>query len=136
MLLSDGGNAYGTAPHERLELFEARLYQYPQCDCMRCDFRYPGNFYRIVHGGTGLEGRIRSIADSETYCLKIIQLLLPVNGHGIRPLEKLIYAYNEYVPCVNENWTAYIGIVGAVGFLFLLVWLLQEERTKARLQSA
>lgn len=83
---------------------------------MRCDFHYPGNFYRIVHGGTGLEGRIRSVADSETYCLKIIQLLLPVNGHGIRPLEKLIYAYNEYVPCVNENWTAYIGIVGAVGF--------------------
>ena len=35
-------NAYGTAPHERLELFEARLYQYPQCDCMRCDFHYPG----------------------------------------------------------------------------------------------
>ena len=63
----------------------------------------PEIFYRIVHGGTGLEGRIRSIADSETYCLKIIQLLLPVNGHGIRPLEKLIYAYNEYVPCVNEN---------------------------------
>lgn len=136
MLLSDGGNAYGTASHKRLELFEARLYQYPQCDCMRCDFHYSGNFYRIVHGGTGLEGRIRSIADSETYCLKIIQLLLPVNGHGIRPLEKLIYAYNEYVPCVNENWTAYIGIVGAAGFLFLLVWLLQEERTKARLQSA
>ncbi len=40
----NGGNAYGTAPHERLELFEARLYQYPQCDCMRCDFHYPGNF--------------------------------------------------------------------------------------------
>ena len=40
----------------------------------------PEIFYRIVHGGTGLEGRIRSIADSETYCLKIIQLLLPVNG--------------------------------------------------------
>ncbi len=93
----------------------------------------PEIFYRIVHGGTGLEGRIRSIADSETYCLKIIQLLLPVNGHGIRPLEKLIYAYNEYVPCVNENWTAYIGIVGAVGFLFLLVWLFTRRKNESTL---
>lgn len=79
------------------------------------------------------KGRIRSIADSETYCLKIIQLLLPVNGHGIRPLEKLIYAYNEYVPCVNENWTAYIGIVGAVGFLFLLVWLFTRRKNESTL---
>lgn len=93
----------------------------------------PEIFYRIVHGGTGLEGRIRSIADSETYCLKIIQLLLPVNGHGIRPLEKLIYAYNEYVPCVNENWTAYIGIVGAAGFLFLLVWLFTRRKNESTL---
>lgn len=82
------------------------------------------------------KGRIRSIADSETYCLKIIQLLLPVNGHGIRPLEKLIYAYNEYVPCVNENWTATSALSVRSDFYSCWYGFLQEERTKARLQSA
>lgn len=90
----------------------------------------PELYFRIMYGGTGLEGRVRSVADSETYCLKIIQLLLPVNGHGVEPIEKLVYAYNEYVPSVNENWTAYIGIVGAIGFLFLVVWLFTRRKSE------
>lgn len=90
---------------------------------------------KIMGGGTGLEGRIRSTADAEIYCLKIIQLFLPVNGHGIRPLEKLIDAYNTYVPSVNENWTAYLGIVGAIGFLILTVWLFTNRKDETTLKK-
>lgn len=90
---------------------------------------------KILGGGTGLEGRIRSMADAETYGLKIVQLCLPVNGHGIAPLQKLIDAYNEYVPLVNENWTAYIGIVGVAGFLVLIVWLFTNRKDDTLLRG-
>lgn len=90
---------------------------------------------QIMGGSTGLEGRIRSTADAEIYCLKILQLFLPVNGHGIEPLEKLLYAYNNYVPSVNENWTAYLGIVGAAGFLILTVWLFTNRRDESVLRK-
>lgn len=89
----------------------------------------------IMQGGTGLEGRDRSMADAEMYCLKIVQLFLPVNGHRIKPLERLLDTYNEYVPNVNENWTAYIGIVGAIGFLILIVWLFTNRKDETPLKK-
>ena len=55
--------------------------------------------------------------------------------HGIEPLQKLIDAYNEYVPLVNENWTAYIGIVGVAGFLVLIVWLFTNRKDDTLLRG-
>lgn len=71
---------------------------------------------------SGLAERGRTYQDGEIYGLKIAQMLLPVNGHGIGILETLISVYNTYMPLINENRTAYIGLMGIVGFLFLIIW--------------
>ncbi len=81
----------------------------------------------LLGGGSGIEGRYRSIVDSEIYGLKIIQLFLPMVGHGIEPLQHLIDSYNSIVPSVTENSTAYLGIVGIIGFLILLVVLFRKK---------
>lgn len=68
------------------------------------------------------ETAARPTADAETYGLKIAQLLLPTGGHRVPRLAELKAEYNNG-PLVNENDTATLGIVGAMGFLFLLGWM-------------
>lgn len=65
----------------------------------------------------------RSWIGSEIYGLKIIQLFIPLNSHGISLLDRIIKGYNTNAPLVNENTGSYLGIVGIVGFLILLVML-------------
>lgn len=66
----------------------------------------------------------RGIGEAEAYGLKITQLLLPIDGHRIPALARLKEKYNSSAPLVNENSNASLGVVGSVGFLTLLGWLL------------
>lgn len=71
----------------------------------------------------------RGFSGAEIYGLKLSQLLVPVQGHGIPPLEALVWAFNNKLPLANENRSAYLGVIGALGFLALLVVLfLPKER--------
>ena len=70
---------------------------------------------RTVKRGTG---------EAEAYGLKITQLLLPIDGHRIPMLARLKDRYNSAAPLVNENRNATLGLVGSIGFLTLLGWLL------------
>src|SRR6185295_11234514 len=70
---------------------------------------------RTVQRGTG---------EAEAYGLKIAQLLLPIDGHRIAALARLKDKYNAAAPLVNENRNATLGVVGSIGFLALLGWLL------------
>ena len=70
---------------------------------------------RTVKRGTG---------EAEAYGLKITQLLLPIDGHRIPVLARLKDKYNSAAPLVNENRNATLGVVGSIGFLTLLGWLL------------
>lgn len=76
-----------------------------------------------VNGGSGVAGRLRSIPDAELYGLKLIQLILPVRGHGITFLENIIEEYNATAPLVTENYTSYIGLIGIAGLIILLTFL-------------
>ena len=67
-----------------------------------------------------ISGRISG--DAETYALKISQLLLPVSGHRLPALAALKSSYWQAAPLVNENDQATLGLVGSLGFVFLLVW--------------
>ena len=66
---------------------------------------------------------VRDASDAESFGLKIIQLLLPQGRHRILPLQKMVSAYNEAAPLVNENMTVSLGLVAAIGFLGLLLVL-------------
>ena len=62
----------------------------------------------------------RSPGESEWFGLKIAQLLLPVDDHRLPALARLKKAYNGYMPLVNENSSATLGLVASAGFLFLI----------------
>lgn len=72
----------------------------------------------------------RNPEGAEIYGLKIIQLLLPISGHGIEPLQNIIDRYNSYAPLVNENHHAYLGLIGVFGLLMLLVVLFTKTYDK------
>ncbi len=69
----------------------------------------------------------RSWVGAEVYGLKIIQLFLPTNSHGIELLNKLITGYNTNAPLVNENIGSYLGIAGIIGFIILLCFVFIRE---------
>ncbi|MDR2446411.1 MAG: hypothetical protein LBD58_03830 [Treponema sp.] len=78
-------------------------------------------FIYSIKNGLNQEFAVRSWSDSEVYGLKIIQLFLPMNAHGIGKLAGKIALYNSTAPLVNENSTAYLGPLGSIGCLYLLV---------------
>lgn len=84
----------------------------------------------IIGGSSGTAGRLRSMYDAESYSLKIIQLIMPVRSHGITYLENIIQEYNNDAPLVNENASAYLGIIGVIGFFILLIMLFKRKTDK------
>jgi phosphoglycerol transferase len=76
--------------------------------------------YRLRHG-PNLEAAHREPYGAEIHAMKITQLLLPVEGHRVEPLRRLTAVYNAQAPLTNENAFTSLGVVGGIGFLFLLV---------------
>jgi hypothetical protein len=66
-----------------------------------------------------VEGVRRFSRDADIYGLRIAQLLLPVRGHRLEPLQDLRADYARR-PLVNENDDVSLGFVGALGFVGLL----------------
>ena len=73
--------------------------------------------------GKNPEVAVRSPAETEIYGLKIIQLLLPIDNHRVSLLAHLKRYYDSTAPLVNENATASLGIIGSLGFLFLICFI-------------
>jgi hypothetical protein len=80
-------------------------------------------FVYAIKNGLSQEFVVRSWADAEQYGLKIMQLFLPMNAHGIGWLGGKIALYYSTAPLVNENSMAYLGPLGSVGCFYLLVLL-------------
>lgn len=89
----------------------------------------------LSKGALSPASRYRGGTEGEAYGLKIVQLFLPVNGHGIDFWQECLDLYNEHMPLVNENRTAYIGLVGAVGFLILTFWLFTNRKDNTILRK-
>lgn len=82
----------------------------------------PMMLYQLKNG-SNLAICARAPQDAETYGLKVIQLLLPVIGHRIPFLNNISSKYASTAILVNENSTAFLGIIGSLGFAFLLFWV-------------
>lgn len=80
----------------------------------------PSIVYIYKHGDAGVTQR--SVAGPEIYGLKISQLLLPISGHRVGPLNSLKERYNQQT-VVTESDAAALGLTGSIGFLFLLAHL-------------
>jgi phosphoglycerol transferase len=81
----------------------------------------PNLIYMAKHGD--IKAAQRGPHEAETFGLKVAQLLLPVQEHRLPALARVAERYSK-APLVNENRTAALGFVGAVGFLTLLAWFL------------
>jgi len=60
---------------------------------------------------------ISDYGGAERYPLKIVQMLLPVQGHRWGVLASLRQVYDAANPLNNENNTTTLGFVGGIGFL-------------------
>lgn len=63
----------------------------------------------------------RLLEHTERYGLKIIDLLLPIDHHRIGILNRISEKYTSQALLINENRTASLGIVAAIGF-FLSIY--------------
>ena len=84
----------------------------------------PSFIYQYKNGRAG--AMIRVPRESETYGLKISQLLLPITVHRIDLLDRLKRFHNAN-SMVSENDSTSLGLVGSIGFLALLAQLLYRK---------
>lgn len=78
-----------------------------------------GNF----RDGRNVEVAQRSPVESEIYGLKMMQLIMPRPEHRVPYLAELTRQYNRYTPVINENATSSMGVVGAAGFMLILLFV-------------
>ncbi len=84
----------------------------------------PNLIYRFNNGNAGVADR--NPGEAEIYGLKIAQLLTPINDHRIKSFADFKVLYNR-APLSTENVDSALGIIGSVGFLFLIGWLLYRR---------
>jgi hypothetical protein len=75
------------------------------------------------HYGQNTRPTVRYSEEAEIYGMKIAQLVLPVGGHNWLPLARVRSEYDaiQRRPSQNENEWGAFGIVGATGFIALIV---------------
>jgi phosphoglycerol transferase len=73
-----------------------------------------------LHANGRVGASLRAASDAETFGLKIIQLITPLKWHRIEALRSFRQVYDLTAPLANENASAYLGLVGAFGFLILV----------------
>lgn len=82
--------------------------------------------YTLTSGASSAMGTDRSVAMGEIYALKIAQLFIPTDSHGIDLIQKLINGYGQ-MPLNNENITAYNSVIAGVGFIGALLLCLNHK---------
>jgi phosphoglycerol transferase len=84
----------------------------------------PSVVYSAQHGKNQIVA-VRNAAESETYGLRITQLLLPIQGHRVPQLAHKQDSYLKVSPGANtEAMFASLGILGSLGFLAAIAALL------------
>ncbi|TET54037.1 MAG: hypothetical protein E3J54_02930 [Actinobacteria bacterium] len=94
----------------------------------------PSLIYRYKQGKNKVVA-VRSINESELYGLKITQMLLPVTGHRLDFFMKVKSKYNQAF-VVSENDFSSLGIIGALGLIFLLARLFLVRSQKKETEKA
>ena len=69
----------------------------------------------------------RGYSESYIFGLKLINLFLPIENHYFEFLAKIKIFFKDVVDREQENSSTSLGILGATGFLFSLLWLLLKN---------
>lgn len=81
------------------------------------------NLVGNLRDGRNAEVAQRLPVESEIYGLKMMQLIMPRPEHRIPYLAELTNRYNRASPLINENATSSIGVIGATGFMLILLFV-------------
>ncbi len=95
----------------------------------------PNLIYYMING-TNSFGDLysgRAAVQSEVYALRFIQLILPQSEHRTRLFHDIAANYNANWPMVNENYSASLGTIAAVGFIISLLLLFKKGRKNKEL---
>jgi hypothetical protein len=91
-------------------------------------------FYNGIANGPNSESLVRNYASLEVYALKPVELFLPI-FHRLAPLDAWTHrAYVTQAVIVGEIGSAYLGIIGIIGFAFLL-WTAARTAVLSRSES-
>jgi len=82
------------------------------------------NLYHLQRDGRNVEVAQRSANESEIYGFKLAQLVLPHQGHRHPQWAAIADDYARNFPLVNENRSSSLGVIGALGLLFLAATIL------------
>ena len=94
----------------------------------------PTLWYDRTHPGPAVAFR-RVPADAENYALTLAQLILPIEEHRLPALAAIRAKYDTDALAVNENSSASLGALGALGFLFLCARLVFGPFTRWKVAS-
>jgi phosphoglycerol transferase len=84
----------------------------------------PAALTAYLHGyPVGVE---RGPSDSETFGLKLIELVFPAYGHRWDFLDIAARRYRRLAPLVNENVIAYVGVFAVAGIVAMSVGLVRQ----------
>jgi hypothetical protein len=83
----------------------------------------PSAIYRHEHGVDAIVAH-RLPEESELYALKFVEMVLPVPDHRIPALSRLRAKYDSTAPVVGEGAQQSLGIVAALGLIWLLAVVL------------
>lgn len=78
--------------------------------------------------GTNTAVGERGVGESDVFALRPLHLLLPYESHRFEWLGRPARRYNASVHDINENRTASLGVIGAIGFVLLLAHALTGNR--------
>ena len=93
---------------------------------------FPNLLYFYKNGTVGIVARNPS--DAEMMGLKITQLLLPASGHRLKAFAKVKQQYDTH-PFTTENTDSSLGMIGGIGFIILLGWLLFRDVRKDEIKD-
>ena len=87
----------------------------------------PSFIYWFQNGGNLSVGN-RDTSESERFGLKIINLFLPIGNHYLDYFANLRWCFAEVALEQCESVSESLGLIGASGFLFLLLWLIAKAQ--------
>ncbi len=90
------------------------------------------NLLYVWEHGRNPAGAVRGPQFMEPFGLKIAQLLLPITGHRLPFLASLKARYNANSLLNTENDLSTLGLVGSIGFLYLLARLIYRRGSESR----
>jgi len=85
----------------------------------------PKIIYTLINGKNAVAA-VRAPLETELYCLKIVQLILPASYNRISILAKITNLYSTHSININENSCATLGLLGTIGFVFACGWIIKK----------